>query len=330
LKSKSEITIEISIHKHFCLIEILITTETMGDDIAQYRLAVGSYLSKARIKSQPSGPLQCGCNAHPYPDIDYTKISFLTRGDDETDPGTMWYFTSIWLVSAYMYKIARLCQTKRYRSEQLQLQQRIIFDKKAEKWFARVLANHKNKMEMINLNDYATPNIYECDQKTNTSDRYFKIEFLLPLLLGFILYVGYQFYKFNLLQLNNNVESNPGPVDRYHDIRIRKVTLGCFHQGSERYSETSIGKQCVANAAAALMYSLIVKPYHWESQDLDDILDEGDSWYRTIKSTIPAIGYLAIDQLPSYRSCFGEHFKLKCVGVSQNICLNYIENWKNL
>jgi hypothetical protein len=87
-----------------------------------------------------------------------------------------------------------------------------------------------------------------------------------------------------------------------------------------------MGKQCVTNAAAALFYSLIVSPAHWQSQDLDDILDQGDFWYKEMKSAIPCLSYLSVDQLPPYYSCFNQYFKLKCVGVPHNVTLNYTEN----
>jgi hypothetical protein len=106
-----------------------------------------------------------------------------------------------------------------------------------------------------------------------------------------------------------------------------KLYLGSFNQVSTRYSADSMGKQCVTNAAVCLMYSIIVSPVHWQFQDLDDLLDEGDSWYR--KFTNPSqkgSGYLAVDQLPMYYSSFGENFKLTRLGITQNICFDYNEN----
>jgi hypothetical protein len=87
-----------------------------------------------------------------------------------------------------------------------------------------------------------------------------------------------------------------------------KSVQGHFHQADcYQLSIDNAGKQCVANAACSLMYSSIILPYHWEPNDVDNILLNGDNLYTNINVT----GYLTVSQLPKYINCFSEHFYLQ-------------------
>ena len=91
--------------------------------------------------------------------------------------------------------------------------------------------------------------------------------------------INMAFLKVSLLLIAGDIESNPGPVDH-----IRKAVLGSFHQGNDRFGNSS-GNQCTCNALYAICFSLIKKVNIWKSWDLDYVLDHGDALYKTIVGT---------------------------------------------
>lgn len=249
----------------------------MGNSLLQYRSTIGRFALKAKQKSQPAqgtGNFECGCHQFHIATYNFLHLFqmpalvevFDNDLSDNVNVCHSWYVASVWFLLAFIYRTKNFCkyyeQLRRHRLEQQQLQQTLA----AEKWFAKILSNYENKMKNRNSSSH--------DSQTSVSTL-FAIHHVLLSAQCYLLYI------FALLKLCNDIETNPGPALQQNQIVISDVTQGSFHQGNEKFSVTSVGKQCVANAAVALMFSVILSPEHWQSQDLDNILNEGDS-QRTI------------------------------------------------
>ena len=67
---------------------------------------------------------------------------------------------------------------------------------------------------------------------------------------------------------------------------IGNVVKGSFHQGdTSLFSPNSVGHQCVPNCVIAGLYNSIVPVSRWTSDSLDNILQQGDKLYNSIKKT---------------------------------------------
>ena len=51
------------------------------------------------------------------------------------------------------------------------------------------------------------------------------------------------------------------------------------------FSADSVGRQCIPNCSAAVSFTKLVPLYKWSSNNIDSILRNGDSIYKTIKSS---------------------------------------------
>lgn len=104
-----------------------------------------------------------------------------------------------------------------------------------------------------------------------------------------------------LLLLCGDVEVNPGPLSQ--NIKSIFPILGSFHQGDEKFSPFSRGRQCIASCIVFLI-KLQSKPFEshkWKSGDVDEVLLEGDFLYRFTKQ-IPSCSkdFLELCELPPF------------------------------
>lgn len=60
----------------------------------------------------------------------------------------------------------------------------------------------------------------------------------------------------------------------------RGIVRGSFHQRHSRFSDSSRGKQCTANAAVAIVASKLRIPSKWTGAYIDNMLISGDRLYR--------------------------------------------------
>lgn len=102
----------------------------------------------------------------------------------------------------------------------------------------------------------------------------------------------------SLIQLSNDVESNPGPPSKKkanqrfknlrlnqtqshnpktHNIPIKEVVQASHHQADMRYGY-SAGAQCCCNALIGLIH--LPNSPNYSSQQLDNILKEGNELFR--------------------------------------------------
>ena len=91
--------------------------------------------------------------------------------------------------------------------------------------------------------------------------------------------INLAFFKFALLLLSGDIESNPGPAPVSN--KIQKAVLGSFHQGHPKFGDTS-GIQCSCNALYIVCFSIIKKNSIWKCFDLDYILENGDKTFKTL------------------------------------------------
>ncbi|XP_073688496.1 uncharacterized protein [Garra rufa] len=63
---------------------------------------------------------------------------------------------------------------------------------------------------------------------------------------------------------------------------IRSIS-GSFHQGDRKFKWP--GKQCVAISLAAIATHSVHSVFSWESKDLDNVLNAGDSLYRNLRQS---------------------------------------------
>lgn len=100
--------------------------------------------------------------------------------------------------------------------------------------------------------------------------------------------INLSFLKLLQLLADGDVEINPGPT-----YKIVKSVHGTLNQADAKYGETS-GMQCVPNALFAIIWSVIHKVSLWTSWDLDYILDNGDTIFKSLNT----FGAISFDQLP--------------------------------
>ena len=78
-------------------------------------------------------------------------------------------------------------------------------------------------------------------------------------------------------------QSQKSNVDQCNVNVSLSSVKGNWHQGNtKQFSTHSVGKQCVANSCAALIYTTIVSMEKGTSQHLDLILRKGDGLYNKI------------------------------------------------
>ena len=66
---------------------------------------------------------------------------------------------------------------------------------------------------------------------------------------------------------------------------VDTIAKGSFHQGDlSIFSAESVGKQCIRNCFAVVSFTKLVPLYKWSSDNINSILRNGDSIYKTIKS----------------------------------------------
>ena len=82
---------------------------------------------------------------------------------------------------------------------------------------------------------------------------------------------NHQLYVPLLLQLCNDVETNPGPTV-YHIVGPNLTVCADFSQGDSNRFGPSAGKQCVAMSITAIVYSQIENVNSWNSSSLNNIL----------------------------------------------------------
>lgn len=84
------------------------------------------------------------------------------------------------------------------------------------------------------------------------------------------------------------VNQNREPHQHFKVINSeRKILRGTFNQGSDMFSSNSRGKQCTANAAAAIAYSSTKDLSQWDASDIDRVLIFGDAYYSQCLRTLP-------------------------------------------
>ena len=74
---------------------------------------------------------------------------------------------------------------------------------------------------------------------------------------------------------------------------ILKSVQGSYNQGNKRFGLTA-GRQCTCNALSSVAFTLIKSPGTWNSKDMDFILENGDTIYKSLNID----GYVAMDELP--------------------------------
>ena len=109
----------------------------------------------------------------------------------------------------------------------------------------------------------------------------------------FILTLNLNFASFKLLKLltDGDIESNPGPAV-YSDNSL-KIVQGSFHQGDPKFGYTA-GVQCACNSLFAICWSIVKRVTVWSTYDLDYILENGDSMYKSLNTD----KILSLDDLP--------------------------------
>ena len=82
--------------------------------------------------------------------------------------------------------------------------------------------------------------------------------------------------------------------------------MGSFNQSNSIFGETA-GKQCVCNSVAAIAWSTVKHAGRWDSRDLDAILAEGDSFYKSLKTD----QFLSVSDIPENISIQNENVTLE-------------------
>ena len=121
-----------------------------------------------------------------------------------------------------------------------------------------------------------------------------------------ILNISFLMIMRQLLLIDGDVESNPGPT--YNIVKLIKAS---FRQCNPMFGETD-GIQCACNALFAICYSKIKKPGSWNTCDLDYVLIKGDQLFKSIN----LMRYLGVEDLPH---------KLN-MGVEASVKIKYVQN----
>ena len=137
------------------------------------------------------------------------------------------------------------------------------------------------------------------------SDTYFLTTFIV-VLVGIFIYCNVNLASLKLLLLcAGDIETNPGPT-----YTILKLVKASYHQGNTRFGSKA-GTQCACNSLFALVWSIIRKVSLWNTNDLNYILDMGNSLYSKLNLDRP----LSINDLPS--------------SVNTGMCDIYVEMLEN-
>ena len=80
---------------------------------------------------------------------------------------------------------------------------------------------------------------------------------------------------------------------------------GSIHQGNERFSDISRGRQCSFMSFSALLYAQTLPIEQWTASTVDQILAEGDRLYldALVSRSIPDTETLSLNYLPSVARC---------------------------
>ena len=109
------------------------------------------------------------------------------------------------------------------------------------------------------------------------------------IILVLTLNLNFAVLKLLKLLVDGDVESNPGPTT----FNPLKVVQGSFHQGNPKFGNTA-GIQCTCNSLFAICWSVIKRVTLWTTSDLDYILENGDSMYKSLNTD----NILNVDDLP--------------------------------
>ena len=306
--------------------------------LAQYRSSIGSYASTARSKSQPNLD-KLSCYAFHHQDIDYDDDDYIVSE----------WFACIWMIQMKEwitdYEESEFFQDmmnhinvvfedsfestdEKYSQYCAQIREDCECEYFASLWFVQcnLFALQQEAKAKDVEQDYKSVCFDELSVGANTCTNRGSNDMQAPssyfTSLWFLQAIEYSLYKRNMLMQCNDVEKNPGPTGQPN---ISKFIQGSFHQGdSSKFSDSSVGKQCMTNCLAALMFSKKVNCSVWDATSLDNILIEGDKLYTEVKGEIDknlaSIGtvvdfentsYLNTYNLPEYKRCFNENFKIK-------------------
>lgn len=110
-----------------------------------------------------------------------------------------------------------------------------------------------------------------------------------------VLNVSSILHKMEIIEVNNknkihmevkNQEDSNAKTVNIPDEKMKKtedfrIVRGTFHQGNTNiFSVDSVGRQCTANAAAAILMASIKAPESWKSTDVNSVLITGDLIYQ--------------------------------------------------
>ena len=133
-----------------------------------------------------------------------------------------------------------------------------------------------------------TPNDFYCVNEQYATKYFLRALGVVILVLILTLNLNFSVLKLLKLLTDGDVESNPGPT-----FRILKVIQGSFHQGDLKFWHTA-GIQCACNSLYALCWSTIKRDSVWTTSDLDYVLENGDSLFKSINTNVA----LNVDELP--------------------------------
>ena len=133
-----------------------------------------------------------------------------------------------------------------------------------------------------------TPNYFYCVNEQYATKYFLRALGVVILMLILTLNLNFSVLKLLKLLTDGDVESNPGPT-----FKILKVIQGSFHQGHPKFGHTA-GIQCACNSLYALCWSTIKRVSVWTTSDLDYVLENGDSLFKSINTNMA----LNVDELP--------------------------------
>ena len=133
-----------------------------------------------------------------------------------------------------------------------------------------------------------TPNYFNCVNEQYATKYFLRALGVVILVLIVTLNLNFSVLKLLKLLTDGDVESNPGPT-----FKILKVIQGSFHQGHPKFGHTA-GIQCACNSLYALCWSTIKRVSVWTTSDLDYVLENGDSLFKSINTNMA----LNVDELP--------------------------------
>ena len=80
---------------------------------------------------------------------------------------------------------------------------------------------------------------------------------------------------------------------------MRLLACESIHQGHERFSSQSQGKQCSFMSLSALLAAQTVSFLHWNSATIDNVLVQGGGLYLTVfeNGNIPPEGFFVSERI---------------------------------